>query len=129
MINTKFEAFKLKKLLLVNGINFNFKRRVLNDYNEFDQEKELEDIVVIKGIYHEQTVTTQIASDEGSQFRTEKTPMILCEYNEKLDLLNAKDLIFYNNHWYELQGIANLSNFNIIADIALRVVDLGGGEI
>lgn len=128
MINTKFEAFKLKKLLKVNGVDFEVTRRKLNEFREYTDDA-AEVITTIKGIYHEQSTPISIMTTEGSQFRTEKTPMILCSYEDALDMIQIKDIIHYNGKDYIVQGIVNYMELNIVMDISLEVVDDGGNQI
>lgn len=127
-VNTKFEAFKLEKLLKTNGVDFEFKRKKKNSFNEFTDDPP-EVVAVVNGVYHEQSITTQITSGQGTQFRSEKVPMVLCKFGPDVLSLKPKDLLEYNGKHYEVQGITNYAELNIVMDISLRVVDKGGIEI
>lgn len=128
LINSKFEAFKLKQLLKTNGVNFDIKRKKLNEFNEILDE-DPETVTTIIGVYHEQSTTIKIQSGQTTQYRTKKTPMILCGYTEELNLIKPKDIIHYNNKSYVVQGIVNYMELNIIMDISLEVVDQGGNQL
>ena len=98
MINTQFEAYKIKRELKRSGIDYEFKRSGLNDFGEPDNK--LVTVGIIKGLYHEQNSNIQITTGDTTQVRTKKIPMILCLY-----------------------GITNIQEWNIISDISLEVVD------
>lgn len=124
MINTKFEAYKLKRELLRAGKTFEFKRNGLNEFGE-----NLLDVVNVGGLlglYHEQNSYISTTDSEATRTRTEKTPMILCLY-EDVNKLNLKvdDFIILNNKKLVLKGIVDIQEWNIICDISLEVVDDG----
>lgn len=122
MINTKFEAYKIKRELKRSGIEYEFKRSDKNDFGEPDGD--LKSIGKLKGIYHEQNSNVQITTGDTTQVRTKKIPMILCLYKDAASLvLRVGDAIKINEKTFKVTGIVNIQEWNIIADISLEVID------
>lgn len=122
MINTQFEAYKIKRELKRSGIDYEFKRSSVNDFGEPVGES----IVVgtIRGLYHEQNSSVQVTTGDTTQVRTKKIPMILCLYEDAASLvLQVGDELKINNKTLKVTGVVNIQEWNIIADISLEVVD------
>ena len=122
MINTQFEAYKIKRELKRSGIDYEFKRFGVNDFGEPVGES----IVVgtIRGLYHEQNSSVQVTTGDTTQVRTKKIPMILCLYEDAASLvLQVGDELKINNKTLKVTGVVNIQEWNIIADISLEVVD------
>ena len=122
MINTKFEAYKLRRELKKVGAQYEFKRAKLNNFKEPTKE----DVFAGKlmGLYHEQNSSVSVTTGETTQTRTKKTPMILCLY-EDAKTLKLGDTVKINSKKLKVAGIVNIQEWNIIADISLEVVDDG----
>ena len=124
MINTNFESYKIKREIKRSGINFEFKRYKKNKFGE--PSDELEIVGNVKGIYHEQNGSIQISTNDTTQTRTKKIPMILCLYEDAASLnLQIGDVLKFNNKAYKVTGIVNIQEWNIISDISLEVIDIG----
>lgn len=124
MINTKFEAYKIKRELKRSGIEYEFKRFKKNDFNEFIDE--FESIGKLKGLYHEQSSSIQLTTSDATQVRTKKVPMILCLHEDAASLkLSVGDFIKINSRIFKVIGVTNIQEWNIISDISLEVVDNG----
>ena len=124
MINTRFEAYKIKRELKRSGIDYEFKRASVNDFGEPVGKP----IVVgtIRGLYHEQNSSVQITTGDTTQVRTKKIPMILCLYEDTARLaLAVGDTVTINAKTFKVTGIVNIQEWNIISDISLEVVDSG----
>lgn len=122
MINTRFEAYKLRRELKRNGKEYEFKRAKLNDFKE-----PTKDSVVagkLTGLYHEQNSNVSITTGDTTQTRTKKVPMILCLY-EDATFLKIGDFVKINSKTFKVTGIVNIQEWNIIADISLEVTDNG----
>ena len=122
MINTQFEAYKIKRELKRSGIDYEFKRFGVNDFGEPVGDS----IVVgtIRGLYHEKNSIVQVTADDTTQVRTKKIPMILCLYEDAASLvLQVGDELKINNKTLKVTGVVNIQEWNIIADISLEVVD------
>jgi hypothetical protein len=124
MINTQFEAYKIKRELKRSGIDYEFKRSDVNDFGEPIGEP----IVVgtIRGLYHEQNSSVQVKTGDTTQVRTKKIPMILCLYEDTARLtLEVGDTVTINAKTFKVTGIVNIQEWNLISDISLEVVDSG----
>lgn len=124
MINTQFEAYKIKRELKRSGIDYEFKRPDVNDFGEPVGEP----IVVgtIRGLYHEQNSSVQVTTGDTTQVRTKKIPMILCLYEDTARLaLVVGDIVTINTKTFKVTGVVNIQEWNLISDISLEVVDSG----
>lgn len=128
MLNTKFEAYKIKRELKRSGVSFEFKRPKVNEFKEPTDEFDI--VGEIVGLYHEQnfhvSVTTGNSQSNTTQARTKKMPMILCLYEdiEPLKLL-VGDQVKIGSHTFRVVDVANIQEWGIIADISLEVVNVG----
>lgn len=122
MINTKFEAYKLRRELKRGGTDYEFKRAKLNAFKE--PTKELELAGRLRGLYHEQSSHVSVTMGETTQTRTKKVPMILCLYDDAKSL-KLGDVVKMNSKELKVTGVTNIQEWNIIADISLEVVDDG----
>lgn len=124
MINTRFEAYKIKRELKRSGIDYEFKRAGKNEFGE--PTKDLNIIGTLRGLYHEQNGTIQITTGDTTQTRTKKVPMILCLYEDTASLdLHIGDVIKINAKIFKITGVTDIQEWNIISDISLEVIDSG----
>ena len=122
MINTQFEAYKIKRELKRSGIDYEFKRSDANDFGEPVGEPTV--VGTIRGLYHEQNSSVQVTTGDTTQVRTKKIPMILCLHEDAASLvLQVGDELKINNKTLKVTGVVNIQEWNIIADISLEVVD------
>lgn len=123
-INKEFEAYKIKRELKRSGIEYQFKRKGMNDFGE--PTDELEEAGKLKGLYHEENSNIQITTNDTTQVRTKKIPMILCLYEDAaLAALKVGDVVTINSKTFKVTGVVNIQEWSIIADISLEVVDNG----
>jgi len=127
MINTKFEAYKVKRELKRSGINYEFKRPEKNEFGEpIGEFKDSKIVGMLKGLYHEENGRIQISTGDTTQTRTKKNPMILCLYEDIASLvLQVGDVVKINAKTFKVTGIVNIQEWNLISDISLEVVDSG----
>lgn len=124
MINTKFEAYKIKRELKRSGIDYEFRRTGKDDFGE--PTNSLINVGKLKGLYHEQNSTIQIITGDTTQTRTKKIPMILCLYEDTASLvLKIGDIVKINNKTFKVTGVINIQEWNLISDISLEVIDNG----
>lgn len=124
MINTRFEAYKIKRELKRSGIDYEFKRKKKNDFGEPTGDPEA--FGSLKGIYHEQNSNIQVTTGDTTQVRTKKIPMILCLYEDTARLaLVVGDTVTINAKTFKVTGVVNIQEWNLISDISLEVVDSG----
>ncbi len=124
MLNTKFEAYKIKRELKRSGIDYEFKRAEKNKFGE--STNEISVIGTLRGLYHEQNGAVQITTGETTQIRTKKVPMILCLYDDTASLiLQVGDIVEINAKTFKVTGVINVQEWNLISDISLEVIDNG----
>lgn len=122
MINTKFEAYKLRRELKKVGIVYEFKRAELNQFKEPTNESAI--ACRLTGLYHEQNSYVSVTAGDATQTRSKKSPMILCLY-EDAKTLKLDDFIEMNSKKYKVTGVVNVQEWGIIADVSLEVIDDG----
>lgn len=124
MINTKFEAYKIKRELKRSGIDYEFKRTEKNKFGE--STSDLKVVGKLKGLYHEQNGSVQIITGDTTQIRTKKVPMILCLYEDTASLvLQVGDIVKINAKTFKVTGVTNIQEWNLISDVSLEVIDSG----
>ena len=122
MLNTKFEAYKLRRELKKIGREFQFERAELNAFKEPTNESVHAGKLI--GLYHEQNSSVSVTTGDTTQTRSKKTPMILCLY-EDAKFLKMDDKVKINSKTFKVTGVVNIQEWNIIADISLEVIDNG----
>lgn len=121
-INTQLEAYKLKRLLKRNGVKYEFRRKVNNEFGEPVKDSDI--VGSVTGIYHEESSHISIKTGETTQYRTNKVPSILCLYDDVSVLnLHIGDTVAINDKVLKVTGIINVQEWNIIVDISLEVID------
>lgn len=132
MINTKFEAYKLKREVRRNGVVFEFKRRKLDKFNE--PTGELETVAEVRGLYHESNSYITETVGDAATTMTKKQPMLLC----LVDDVKSSDLRQGDEIQIQLRssqmtsvtlryvGCVDIQNWGIIADLSFEEVDEGG---
>lgn len=126
MINTRFEAYKIKRELKRSGNTYNFKRHKLNKFKEPVGDEI--DVGNLLAIYHELSGSVagyvRITTGDTTQIRSKKEPMLLCLYEDATSLnLQIGDTVKINSKIHKVTGIINIQGWNIIADVSLEVVD------
>lgn len=130
MINTKFEAYKLRRELKRSGKIYKIERYCVNEYGE-PVKNATSKVGEFKGLYHEQNGYMQMSTTDTTQVIYKKIPMIMCLY-EDIDNLNLKvdDFIQIGESGgnidfseYRVTGVTNIQNWGIIADISLEPVE------
>lgn len=118
-----FERRKLEKELARHGINFVFRRKKRNPYGEAVGDEII--VTKILGLFHEQSVVSQMNTSEEMQYRSKKTPMILCLYSREVEKLKIGDYVLFNGKRFNFVSTENINEWNLIADISLELVDDG----
>lgn len=127
MINTRFELYKVKRELKRSGVDYTVLRDSKNEYGEPSGAPEI--VGVIRGIYHEENSNIQFIEGETTITRTQKLPMILCEY-EAWELLETMpcDYVIVNEKRFTIVGCVNIQEWSIVGDVSLEVFDGGGSN-
>lgn len=118
-MNIKFEVRKLKIAISKSGVHCSVKRQLKNDYNE--PTDKFENVTEFKGLYHEQNSYINMATAESAQYVSKKIPMVLCELENVKDV-KQNDILTLNGKSFKITGVANIQEWNLIADISLEVI-------
>lgn len=128
MINTRFEAYKVRREIVRSGRLLDMFRSYKNEFGEPDKRFDPMNLGVLSAIYHEENSNVQFQNGENVITRTKKIPMLLCLYDSWQSMkLQAGDFTFINGKKFVVTGCVNVQEWSIIADISLEVFD-GGHE-
>lgn len=123
MLNTKFEAYKLRRELKKVGVEYEFERAKLNEFREPIEDREV--VCKLIGLYHDYNTSGSGAialnTSEAAQIRSKKIPMILCLYDDA-KTLKLGDIVKINSKEFKVISVVNIQEWNIIADISLEVI-------
>ena len=124
MINTKFEVYKIQRELNRSGIVVDFLRQETNKFKEpIGEPKKIGSILCI---YHEQNGCIKISTGDTTQVRTKKVPMLLCLHSDVSQAnVQVGDQVKLNGKTFNVTGVINIQEWNLVADISLEVVDVG----
>ena len=124
MINTKFEVYKIQRELNRSGIVVDFLRQETNKFKEpIGEPKKIGSILCI---YHEQNGCIKISTGDTTQVRTKKVPMLLCLHSDVSQVnIQVGDQVKLNGKTFNVTGVINIQEWNLVADISLEVVDVG----
>ena len=124
MINTKFEVYKIQRELNRSGIVVDFLRQETNKFKEpIGEPKKIGSILCI---YHEQNGCIKISTGDTTQVRTKKVPMLLCLHSDVSQVnVQVGDQVKLNGKTFNVTGVVNIQEWNLVADISLEVVDVG----
>lgn len=124
MINTKFEVYKIQRELNRSGIVVDFLRQETNKFKEpIGEPKKIGSILCI---YHEQNGRIKISTGDTTQVRTKKVPMLLCLHSDVSQVnVQVGDQVKLNGKTFNVTGVINIQEWNLVADISLEVVDVG----
>ena len=124
MINTKFEVYKIQRELNRSGIVVDFLRQETNKFKEpVGEPKKIGSILCI---YHEQNGCIKISTGDTTQVRTKKVPMLLCLHSDVSQVnIQVGDQVKLNGKTFNVTGVINIQEWNLVADISLEVVDVG----
>lgn len=121
MHSAAFQLNKVRRLIKTHGRRFQFDRAGRNEFREPNGETVSHEL---RGVFHEtQPIHSHIGveTSEGSSMRQRSSPLILALWEDAVDVLN-KDLVRFNNKTYRVNGITNLLEANLVADISLEEV-------
>lgn len=121
-MNIKFERNKLKRELKKSGKKYSILRDGKNEFGEPTGEPT--EVCSIDAIYHESNGYIRTQTGEAAVYRTKKEPKLLCLYEDATSLVSG-DYVFINGNRYNITGVLNVQEWNVIADISLEAVDDG----
>lgn len=127
MINKKFEAYKVKREIKRSGSQYNVYRQAKNEFGE--PISDIQYVGAFSAIYHEENSNVQITTGDTTQVRTKKIPMLLCLYEEFINIgFELGDCVVINGKVFKITGVVNIQEWNIIGDVSLEVFDDGNKD-
>lgn len=114
---------KVKRWIRTAGKQFEFKRPVLNEFNEPNGS---ETVTKIDGIFHETSSHVSRNSTEGTVTRSRSSPMILLLYEDAKNI-HIDDYVLYNRKQYRVSEVKNIAEGDFAVDVSLEEV-LGDGK-
>lgn len=114
-----FNIRQLEQALARHGKDIYMKRVPLNAYNEPDGEPV--PVCLIRGIIHSSSNYITLLTSEGAQVQTKPTHRILCAWSE-VTLLRQGDLTTIGDKDYKVNGVENMQDLGLFAEVSLEVV-------
>ena len=124
MLNTKFEAYKIKREIEQSGRSFLVYRRKKNDYGEPSGKHFF--VGGFNGLYHE--VNTNLTglgsgSSNNSTFRPRKQPAILCLLDDIKQIgVETNDFVLLNEKTFKVDIAKDIQELGIVCDLILEEV-------
>ena len=113
-----FEANKIARLIKVQGASYVFKRDILNNFKEPTGET-LD--TCINGVFHEQIQHITVTGTDAATVRQKMSSYILALYADAKDLQQG-DYVYIDHRKYLVNGLNNISNWDVAIDISLEEV-------
>lgn len=124
MLHTWQAKRQIEREIKHSGTKVEFFARVRNNYGE--PESEINFIGSAICLYHEQNSSVAVTTNDVTQTRTKKIPMILMLFDAYKNLELKTDYIAkLNGKNYIVNGAVNIDELNITADVTLEVMDCG----
>ena len=113
-----FEANKIARLIKVQGASYVFKRDILNEIKEPTGET-LD--TCINGVFHEQIQHITVTGTDAATVRQKMSSYVLALYADAKDIQQG-DYVYVDGRKYLVNGINNISNWDVAVDISLEEV-------
>lgn len=120
MIAVNMLKGRLDTELNFRGVDYTFREIRLNEFNE---PREIVDVVTIRGIYHENKSNTFMdshTSEAGEVWQT-FMPQILCRYEDSKKV-KIGYLLCHGSKNYKVIAKDNVQNYGILCEISLEQV-------
>lgn len=125
MHNPSFQLNKIRRLIRTHGQTFLFENPKKNAYGEPTEEK---DTYEIRGVLHEETSYLSRSTGESATVRKKSSTMILATWESVYNIIGGQEKLTLNGKHYRINGIKNLYEANLVADISLEEVLSGGTQ-
>lgn len=119
MKTPKFEQYKLKRFIAIQGLEYTFKR---DAKDEFKEPIEAASEMTVKGVFH-QTIShiTLAGYDAASVPSKQQASYIMALYEDAKDI-QTDDYVFIDGTKYLVNGINDINHWNVAVDISLEAV-------
>lgn len=121
-----FELFKIRNNINRCGIEVNFARPSKNEYGEPDDcsvdEDGHQEVLSVKGIYHEGNSYIKQNTEDGAKYRSKKTPMFLVLYEDG-QKLKVGDVVKISENTFEVVALNDIEQGQVVLDVSLELKD------
>lgn len=119
MRNLAFSRHQVERAIRVNGKRYTVLRDGLNQFKEPDGTQSV--VVELVGLWHESGSYFTLQGADGSTVQSKKTPRVLTlmEYAKGI---KQGDFIFAHGTRYNVNGVDDVSELGVFADISLEAV-------
>lgn len=119
MFDQRMAFHRLEQQIAWRGEFYTVTRKELNEFNEKTSPVE---IGTIKGIFHNGSSNhVKVNISDNGQVIEKNTPYIMTTWFNG-SILKKDDIISINSVDYKVTGIANIGEYNIIAEVSLEVI-------
>lgn len=121
----RFEKAKVTRLINTIGEDIEFKRSVLNEYNEATDEAV--SIAKVKGVYRNTSAGyISVTSTEAASVRSSKVPMVLVLWDDSIKTIKQNDFVTIGERKLYVTGVENVGEWNLLAEVSLSEVITDG---
>lgn len=115
----KQELFKVLKEIEIHGLEYQFRRDKLDEYEEATGEEE--NVILCKGLFHQTKSYISRSVSDATTTQTKGQPLIMMSYANSKNIQKG-DKVNVSGNEYRVTGINNINELCIISDVSLEAV-------
>lgn len=120
----KMELHKVEREIKAHGMEYEFKRKVLDKYKEDTGERKT--IKNVIGLFHTTKGYISVNTTDDSKIQTKGQPKMMIVFDDSKEIKKG-DFVLINNKTYVVLEKNNVQEMNIVIDISLELV-LNGND-
>ena len=128
MVRNKFELYKIKRMIKIQGKSCIFRKYKANKFNEdvdgYEDITAESPTITIDVLYHEESSNSSYGAEsvtDGSIIRRVIQPMLLCDM-ETIENIEEGFEATLDDKKFKVVSIKDINKWGIIADISLEVL-------
>lgn len=115
----KMELHKVEREIKTHGMEYEFKRKVLDKYKEDTGEsKTIKNVI---GLFHTTKGYISVNTTDDSKIQTKGQPKMMIVFDDSKEIKKG-DFVLINNKTYVVLEKNNVQEMNIVIDISLELV-------
>lgn len=119
MRNLAFSLYQLRQLLRVQGTDYTVLRDEVDSFGEPTGEST--QVTKLRGLWHTTSEYITTTTADGSTVRSKENPRILSLWQDAQNV-QQKDFVQVNGTRFNVNGVENVSELGIAAEISLEAV-------
>lgn len=123
MNHSAFQLNKVRRAIRTMGVSLTFETPQLNEFGEPSGGSSRTEV---SGIFHESVFYVSKNTSEASTTSKKTPPMFLCLWEDCEGITPRLSETRINGKLYKVNGVTNLDQSNLIADISLEEVQSNG---